>query len=284
MNLFTLTRGFVVHSLNMAMNCLPQPAAIQSNKQFKNKYKGKRIFILGSGPSIKTQDLRPLQNEFVMTQNHFHAHNDIEIIKPDFHVVVPKYQPPQYDSDWIEWFNSMNERLPNNCQFFFGLNTKKFVEKTNLFENRRFYVLPGLKPLFMQKARYDITKRIMTIPTVITQCISIALYMGFSEIYLVGFDLNQICMLGEQQQVRFYNNSPITRNEAEQKIVSEMRADASMWFAFWLIWKQLILLEKAAKKLDIKITNLSGGILDVFERKNYAETLAKLKIIDLPSL
>ena len=44
---------------------LKHSSLIKTNIILKNKHKGERCFILGSGPSIKDEDLKPLKNEIV---------------------------------------------------------------------------------------------------------------------------------------------------------------------------------------------------------------------------
>src|SRR5204862_399601 len=81
--------------------------------------------------------------------------------------------------------------------------------------------------------------------TVITQCITIALYMGFRKIYLVGFDLDQICQLTKgRDNVRFYGHSQITRNEAEKNYETSYASSGFDFFNQWMIWRQLNLLKE----------------------------------------
>ena len=158
------------------LNLFPDPLLLQ-NEKLKNIHRGQRCFILGSGHSVLTHDLTKLKNDVVITQNHFHSHKDIGLINPAYHVVVPKFHPAEYDKDWIDWIISMENRLPVSTKFFFGKNTKDLIcEKTNL-SNRSFYINPGFHAVRLRNPKIDITKRMMNIPTVITQCITIALYM-----------------------------------------------------------------------------------------------------------
>ena len=70
---------------------------VKDNIKFKNIHKGKRVFILASGPSIKTQNLKPLENEYCIAVSHFHLHEDIQIIKPQYHVLAPQHPPFTFD-------------------------------------------------------------------------------------------------------------------------------------------------------------------------------------------
>lgn len=274
MTLSYYIKGHILNVLKLIGNYIPDPLRSR-NKVFKNKHKGQRIFILGSGHSITTQDLTLLEHEIVMTQNHFHAHKDIAKISPEYHVVVPKFHPAEYDNDWIEWLHSMEERLPGKTIYFMGSNTKYLVDRKSAIGDRTYYMDHGLDPVLMDKARIDITQRIMTVQTVITQCITIALYMGFDKIYLLGFDLDQIVHLAKNRDnVRFYGNSPITANKAEKKIEAESDSSGLDWYNQWIIWKQLNLLKDYAEGHGMEIINLTnGGLLNVFKRQRYEDVI-----------
>lgn len=260
-----------------------QDKVLLKNKVLKNKYKGKRLFILGSGGSIKLYDLKQLKDEYVMTQNNFHVHPDIVEINPAFHCVVPYYQTDKEHDIWIDWIKDMDEKLPNT-QFFWGKNTKSMIDEN--FENikkKSYYVKARYNLLTLNSARINISKTIMGIPTVTTQCISTALYMGFSEIYLLGFDNDQVCHERKEQN-RFYGMSKITDTNAERDQLDKQYAKniSLSWFNKWLTSKQLDLLESYAVKYNIKIINASNeGLIDNFVRKPLKEIIGvDMLIID----
>jgi hypothetical protein len=270
MTLSYYIKGHILNILKLIGNQIPDPLR-SKNKIFKDKHKGQRCFILGSGHSILTQDLTKLTTEIVFTQNHFHAHKDIKTINPDYHVVVPMFQPAKYDNDWVKWLQGMEETLPEDTIYFMGSNTKKIVDAHSHIGNRAYYIDHGLDPVLMKKAAVDITKRIMSVQTVITQCITIALYMGFDKIYLLGFDLDQIIHLAQNRDnVRFYGNSPVTDNDAEKGFEEKLGSSGEDYYNQWVIWKQLNLLKTYAESKGIEIINLTnGGLLNVFKRQPY---------------
>jgi len=265
------------HAVNLGyevQNLFPD-ALRNRNRKFKNLHAGERCFLLGSGHSITTQDLTKLKNEIVFTQNHFQAHKDISIIAPKYHVVIPKFHPADYDQDWIDWIQDMEAKLPSDTTFFWGTNTKELIESKTKLASRSYYVDTGFHAICLRKAKVDLTKRIMSVPTVITQCITIALYMGFSKIYLAGFDLDQICRMSNRDSIRFYGHSQITRNEAEKKIEDDSGASGFDFFNYWMIWRQLNLLKQYGDVNHQKIINVAnGGLLNVFPRDDFDKVLA----------
>lgn len=273
MDLKWLAVQYMVHARAMLGDMWPDPL-LNRNARFHNLHRGERCFILGSGPSIREQAVEKLQGEIVMTQNHFHAHEQIRIINPAYHVVVPKYQPEEFDDDWISWLKSMDERLPGTTVLFFGKNTKYLVDRLAMFEGRAYYMSAGYSASVAINAPVDITRRIMWVPTVLTQCLAIAIYMGFGEIVLLGFDLDQVCRAADRTKVRFYGLSPIISNKAEVDVETSSGASGGDWLQMWAIWRQCNLLKKEAEKNRIKIINAtSGGLLNVFERAPFEDLL-----------
>ena len=123
--------------------------------------------------------------------------------------------------------------------------------------------------LTLKKAKVNISKTIMKIPTVLTQCLIVAMYMGFKEIYLLGFDLDQICHTKDRTFGRFYGKSKITETEFEKNENERLDIETTEgWYTWWLMNKQFFLLKHFADQNNIKIVNgTQGGILSYFKRE-----------------
>lgn len=264
-----LLRRHLAHLRVCVRDAFSDPV-VEPNARFRDVHRGQRCFILGSGNSISSQDLTRLKGEIVMTQNHFHAHADIGVINPAYHVNVPKYQPREYDQDWSDWVDTMDMRLPKSTILFFDKNTKYLVDAKKLFAGRVYYIKTGYSEFVANSAPVDLTKSIMSVPTVLTQCLAIAIYMGFAEIYLLGFDLDQVCRMNDRTTVRFYGLSPITANKFESGAEQILGVSGGDWLAMWRIWRQCGLLKTEAESRGIRIYNATeGGLLNVFERRAY---------------
>lgn len=269
-----LLRKQLSHTFFSIVDLLPD-SVLKRNQELKNKYQGQKLFILGSGPSIKKEDLSVLEGQNIMTQNNFHMHDKIGVLKPKFHVVVPKYQSKGYDKDWIEWIQDMEEKLPSDCIYFFGKNTKYLIDSKTNMGARTYYMEQGLNPLFVNQTNCDISRRIMNVPSAITQCVMAAVYMGFSEIYLLGMDLDQIVQLGAgRDNLRWYGHSKITANQAEQDIEATILKSGNIYFEHWKMWRQLNMINEYAEGQNIRIANASKyGLLNVFPRIPLEEAL-----------
>ena len=189
---------------------------VKNNVELKDKHKGGRCFLLGSGPSIKDENLKPLKNEIVFALNNFYVHDDFsEIMSGNiekYYLTAPIH-PPQTETEWKEWFSDMEIHMPNNVNLIFGIsnqiNTAKIImDRHNLFEDHQKYWFYGginINDYYNYKLRdIDITRMIWIADTVSIYSLIFAIYMGFSEIYLLGMDHNYIC--NNENNYRFYKN------------------------------------------------------------------------------
>ena len=275
-------KSYLINSLVDVHDLLFTHHDLKKNIELKNKYNNKRIFILGSGSSILHYDLKVLKNEFIMTQNSFHMHEDIYDIEPNFHCVVPYYQSKKEYSTWIEYIGDMKEKMPSTT-FIWGLNTKALIDNHHPeLIKQSYYIRTKYNSLTLKKAKVNISKTIMNIPTVLTQCLRVAIYMGFREIYLLGFDLDQICHTNDRTFGRFYGMSKITDTKFEEdteKISDEETTDG--WYTWWLMNKQFFLLKSYADQNKIKIINgTQGGILSYFKREPIENIIGQEILID----
>lgn len=261
-----------VHTKWASVNFMPRRRVLAANERFRNLHRGRRCFILGSGKSILDQDLKLLRGDIVITQNNFHAHEDVGVFAPAYHCVVPMYQPPSYASDWVSWFRAMEARLPKTTQLFAGLTSRALLEQQRFFEGRRHYIRAALSSLYLRNAAYDLTRVVMEIGTALTMCLEVALFMGFSRICLLGFDLSQLCEGRDRDWGRFYGTSPVTRNDAERRFEDDYDWNGENYYQFWKMWRGFVLLRTAAEKRDIQIINATrGGLLNCFHRERYED-------------
>ena len=264
-----LANSYLINLLVGVHDLLFTHPDLKKNIELKDKYNNKRIFILGSGSSILLYDLKVLNSEYVMTQNSFHMHKDISYVDPNIHCVVPYYQSNKEISIWVDYIADMKARMPNSL-FLWGLNTKALIDKYHEdISEKSYYIRTKYNLLTLKKAKVNISKTIMTIPTVLTQCLTVAIYLGFKEIYLLGFDLDQICHTNDRAFGRFYGMSKITDTKFEED--AEKHSDDETtdgWYNWWLMNKQFFIIKLFADQNNINIINgTQGGILSYFKRE-----------------
>ncbi len=243
---------------------------VSKNIELKDIHKGKRCFILGSGPSIKKENLKPLKNEIVFALNNFYVHEDFaEIMSGD----VPKYymtapiHPPQSEDEWKRWFEDMESHMPKNTKMLFGLNAydgniKTIFDKYKIFENHKiswYFAGVNYEDENFSKNAMDITKPIYTAEAVSVYALLLAIYMGFDEIYLLGMD-HDYFLYEDESQMRMYEKAVHQQNEFERTFGD------TFYIKEFLRQYNIFLKYKAfADHSTSKIFNASnGGILKLF--------------------
>lgn len=201
---------------------------VAKNSELKDIHKGKRCFLLGSGPSIKKENLKFLKNEIVFALNNFYVHEDFaEIMStnmPKYYMSAPIH-PPQTEDEWKIWFEDMEAHMPKDTNMLFGLNAysgniKYILDKYDLFKEHKIYwyfagVLSDEHYNFSKKD-IDMTKMIWSANTVSIYALIVAIYMGFDEIYLLGMDHNYIC--NSENNWRFYTDGIHQNNEINRSL------------------------------------------------------------------
>src|SRR3989344_1897918 len=151
--------------------------------KLKDAYKGKRGFIIATGPSLAYKDISFLKNEITIGVNLSPLTLDLFDIEPTFNVVTDKFQ---YLS-----FKEVYSKLT------YGTKTKKIIvgsacetfpeelkdEQTYFFPKK----LPQEKPAF---SKNPITEGFARGKTSAFDAVQLAFYLGFSEVYILGMDLS----------------------------------------------------------------------------------------------
>lgn len=150
-------------------------------KKLKDKYIGKRCFIVATGPSLRMEDLDTLHkhHELCFSMNRIYQAFNETVWRPDFYVVTD----PKFDRE-----EELINAVP--CTDRFVSDVLKEYWKSQMTDNTF-----KLHPLFsgnIDKISDDLTKGYASCGTVTYACIQLALYMGFSKIYLLGVDCSNL--------------------------------------------------------------------------------------------
>jgi hypothetical protein len=168
---------------------------LKKNLALKNAYLGKRCFLIANGSSLKYIDLKSLNNEHVIGCNLlFRNHKDFHKIPWFAYVIVesksspllPKGDPMRDDVLYPELASAAKDQ---ETLFFFSLNNHSFHTKFGIFKGRKAHYLKSLRKIMDYKElSLDMTGDFTFLDGVGYAMIGAALYMGFKEIYLCGFD------------------------------------------------------------------------------------------------
>ena len=154
---------------------------IAKNKALKNSHNGERCFIVLNGPSVKNYDLELIKNEYTICTNYFFRSEIVDVVRPNFYCWS---DGNIFDAKNKDVFDEMMNKC-NYSTFFFGsraLNLDFLQNKDNVYFTynklrcRSGHVsskLDGISTNFGTVAIY---------------AINVAIYLGFKDIYILGYD------------------------------------------------------------------------------------------------
>jgi len=170
---------------------------IQKNKRFENIYSGKRCFIIGNGPSIKKVDFSLLKDEMVFTVNQSPRMNNFRELNTNFHIWTDNRffhlnKDDPSDMELLDVMKAVNTDK-NKPIVFYKTSAKQMIEEYDLQSTLNIeYFCDGYINNELSDVDFPIDRILPIYPTCIHYAILIAIYMGFSEIYLLGCDCTGI--------------------------------------------------------------------------------------------
>lgn len=267
-----------IHRYRYGVHRLPPDLRrrIIQNKIFLNRHLGERCFILATGPSIRQQNLKPLEGELCIAVGDFYLHPDIDIIRPRYHCVAPYHHPFQTDAIQKR-LTGLARCYRHQVDYFFGHNLYPFSVYRYFSENPDS-TLPGVHYInyslgteindenHRHKHLWDISGQPFAPRTVIYIAIQVAAYMGFTTIYLLGADHDYLQDIHRVTNHHFYPEEQGISDAEHLRGFSTER-----WFEeYYFRWKQYRLIRQHLESRGIHIYNATqGGMLDVFPRVEY---------------
>ncbi|MCL2633267.1 MAG: DUF115 domain-containing protein [Oscillospiraceae bacterium] len=227
--------------------------------QFENKHKGERCFIIGNGPSLKTQDLDLLKNEFTFATNQIYLAFEETAWRPTYYVV---------EDDMF-----METKHKEFCNIITGIKflaSHKIPAIESFEAENAYYYNVDADSSYQQlpyKLKFSIEPGLVYhCDTVTYTCLQFAAFMGFKEIYLLGVD-NSYSVLRKADGEIIYKNQK--QNHFNQNYsASHYIGDIDLVNAGYQAAREY------ADNNDIKIYNATrAGELEVFERVTLEDIL-----------
>ena len=180
-------------------------------RSYHNKHKGERCFLIGNGPSLRISDLEGLQKNGEIT---FGCNLVTKVFgetswRPDYYFLIDricaKFQSEEINEairdiplfTKITTYNIFREK-PSNPVILYNIAKPKYKVKRSPLA---YYIPSG--------------------STVMSLMIEMAVYMGFSEIYLVGCDCTST-FSGNTHFIQGYTDDKLKARDAK-KIIDRMR-------------------------------------------------------------
>lgn len=216
----------------------------------KDSELGKRCFIIGNGPSLTPEDLTKLTNEDCFGSNMIFHMFDKTVWRPKYYLLIDRYCPVTSedinklevqnvfigDYYWKHHQINRNDAIPLHQHYSAFSNTVSFSD--------------------------DISKCIYITETVSYGLMQIAVYLGYREIILLGFDHNYALEKNKKGAVVQTDKkaSHFYTDEDPNSVIADMNGMTRSYVAF----------KKYADEHDIIVRNATrGGKLEVFERVDF---------------
>lgn len=222
-------------------------------KKLKNKYEGKRCFILCTGPSLTVNDIEALNDEITFGMNSICLFDQ----KSDF-------RPTYYGCIDVGVYKKLRKNIINYCKDHTDVIVSNRIKKQKGVPTEWLTVQSNVayhtydrwfNNKFWCKFSDDAYAGLYDMFSVTHFLIQIAVYMGFKDIYLLGCDCNQVP--GKQVHFKDYGVPDASIDTARERNINGF--------------------EEVKRYCDLHEVNVynatRGGMLDVFERVNLDEII-----------
>ncbi len=223
-------------------------------KALHGKYAGKRCFIIGNGPSLTAADLDKLKEEYTFAFNRIYCIFDQTDWRPSFYCTQDSKLAKTSSDEVKKQITTPYIFAPINLTWYEGVDIQSeyFFSPKQAGEN---------VPDFSE----DISNWIGVGNTVAYTAMQLAVYMGFSEIYLLGVDHSF-------QRYQDKNGNVVVDPNAKDYFSEKYNQDKDQLFIPKLDVSTLSYMaaQEYAQEHPVKIYNATrGGKLEVFPRVEF---------------
>jgi len=231
--------------------------------KFKDKFKGRRAFIVATGPSLRIEDLNYLKHEITLSCNKiFLAFKETEW-RPTFYSIIDRL---------------VAEELHETIAEIPSIKIFSSVGKSFYSEHRDIYWLNDLPSPIVDGKRQSQFSKDLNIGTyggysVVYTLMQIAYYIGISELYLIGLDFK--FTKSKDTGMRTAANEVILKQATElNHFHSDYRPKNTCWTEprLDIQYDAFICAKKAFEDNGRKILNASRqSALDVYQRIDFGK-------------
>ncbi len=245
--------------LRMAYAALMHPRGTQDGllSAIRNRHYGKRCFIIGNGPSLRTEDLERLRPEYSFGSNKIFLGYNETTWRPTFYS-VEDYLVARQNRKAIRSLTGSLKFFPFYCDsFFLPVRDAIYYRLTFLQEGDPAY------PWFGD----DAVKRGFCFGyTVIYSQMQLAWHMGFRQLYLLGTDFSY------DYESKSKTHEELVGRGEKNHFHKDYRKAGEKWNKPNM--KMMLLAmdhaEAASRRMGFRIFNATrGGKLEAFERVDF---------------
>lgn len=244
---FKKSRGRHLNSIKNKMKSVPKEG------------KGRDLFIILNGPSLKHQDLSLLKGKDLMFVNRGFMHPLYKELQPKYHVFVDS---KLVNGTWpIEWIDQIFDMCPN-IRIILPIEWYDHPKFAKFKNDERFFWQSWTVPFYVNG--------------VSNNCFSYGISQEFENIFFTGFDGNGCAYdMIKSAESHFYGSDPELSH-----MTSKQHAHAL--YTTFLQMEDLRDLSRYCKERSIHIYNLTyGGVLDMFIRRDFNNPYDETKEIPI---
>ena len=236
---------------------------LSSLVSLRNCKRGRRVFLLGSGPSLAKMDLKLLAGEDVCVVNMGVRALDAGLPNVEIHIATDKNRYVRFADD-MERYATVH-RIPLR---FFGIWVKKlWYQRRSEASTPRFLVV-GRKSFLQRGFKTTPLLGYGSSGTVLIFALQVLYYLGYREVYVAGVDLDYT-----QEQPYFYSLQDADKvHELDAKVQARrpLMDNANVEFE---------IARKTFEADDRKLVNIGiGGNLVVLPRSTLEAVIAQQKL------
>lgn len=245
---------------------------ISSNTKFKGIHDSKRCFILGNGPSLDRVNTELLKDEIIFGVNQIMDTQLFDKIDMTYWVCIERAFFGMTVDGTKDYYKKI-EKLQGKVKLcFVPIEGQEYINNYGLEQKLPIaYMAAQLKYENLEKnlpisREIDISRFMIQGWSVVVYCIQLAIYMGFSEIYLLGCDQS----LAYYSMGKVLESTPQTfhvnlkgEDESLKSIEKKMDNNGVMRITreYMVIERQFDILYKYCKDRNIKLCNLTDKSL-----------------------
>jgi hypothetical protein len=226
--------------------------------------------VIGNGPSLGNMDLTPLATEITIGANSFYKHQDAAAVGLKYLCIGDDLFMTDRPQS-VEWHRIITERLVT-ATFLLNPRVRTLIDKYDLYRGRDVhYFRRGVVTRHAELLDFDLTRPINVGNTTGTQlAIPLAIYLGCTDIILVGFDCNWL--ESYSGSYHFYSkHEQFPEFDALQTDQRWGRYEDHLIFAL-RDFEAHRLIATRASALGIRVRNATeGGLLDVYPRVSFKD-------------
>ena len=263
---------------------LKNRGALGLNEKLKDIHRGKRCFIIGTGPSINNQDLTLLKDEQTIVVNAFWRHHQYTKIRPKYHIIADAdILRNNTENFWTKEFVQFESQVrESGTSLLLNILMKDYLESNNYYSGIDKYYL-AFNGSFNEKLKFNIEldKILPYGKNVMISGLIAAAYMGFEKIYLLGCEHDVLAYRYPRQSDHFYNERQYNLSSPEE--VKKYALDDVVSYENLIHHVQVLFQNYRLLKKKLSITNprlkifnaTPNSFLDVFPSADYETIINK---------